>query len=165
MTIDDFIRLVESDNARLPGVHVLAPGVSEADYQRWSTTNAPLRLPSDALQFWFRSNGCCLWRQAIGGEYISNGYLEFYCLEEIRRAGHAMYDDIDHCPKNWIALATEQDGTFFIVLDSQAGTYLRVEPIMPDEAKLIASSFEKLLDYLVYEEKLVGGELPVDSGR
>lgn len=64
---------------------------------------------------------------------------------------------------SWLVLATDADGTYFLVFDVQTARYLQVPAICPHEAKVVATTLGDLLEWIVNDLKLAGGELPGDD--
>ncbi len=165
MIPDDFLDLVRCDNERLPHVHLVMPGATPADFHEVANRLPGADLPADLIAFWNRTNGMRLWRETIQGKYIHDGALQLYPLDGFRSGVDELCGGQPHpsVPASWLVIGTDQDGTSYVVYDSANGEYLKVEPIVPSEAQIVASSLEGLLQWIVSYERLVGGDLPYET--
>jgi hypothetical protein len=127
--------------------HILGPPVTDETLQRWQQRWSEYTLPSDLLSLLKQINGIHLDADLDTGR----AYQGLAPMEDWGPARVAMYGEganAELLDDRYVALSYHQDGSAYVVLDTQTGGYFLMDTAGPDLTSPIGTSAEDLLEWL-----------------
>lgn len=144
-----FLERLRRANGVMPGTHAIGPPLSERELAVWRAAHSDHSLPPDYLALLRRANGVRLQSDEstpCGGAFV---LLALMAVQHAPRVFYGEAGDLDdEIPPSWLCISEEPDATFFVILDTERGEYLHVEPTCPAEAEPIARDLAGLLDWV-----------------
>jgi hypothetical protein len=145
----------------------ILPPLDARELEAWQEDWPGRTLPEDLLLLLRQANGIQFWVHEASPE----GYLSLLPLREIDSARRIMWDvsgdsmNVDWVPyPHWLAISGHQDGSAFIVLDTDNNKYYLMDSCGADLTCPQGDSVQELLDY-IWEDWVVGmGDLAEDQG-
>jgi hypothetical protein len=127
--------------------HILGSPASPEAVRAWQEQWPSHPLPSDLRHLIEQVNGIHLWADVETGR----AYHGLAPVEEWQSARIAMYGDDadpDILEEQYLALSYHEDGSAFVVLDVDSGTYFLMDAAGADDTCPLGDSVPELLDWL-----------------
>ena len=122
--------------------HLIEPGISPADLERWQQRFIGFPLPNDLRRFLLRANGIQLWADLDA----RRSYFRLLPLDQWSDAASASFAYIfEVLPTAALVISEADDSAGFAVLDTHGPEYLWCDPIAGPEQ--IGRSVDALLTY------------------
>ena len=150
MTLDEFFRGIEAENAAVPGKHLLEPGLTRGQLKAWRDAHPGVELPKAYLDLLRRSNGM---RLNVDPYFDADGLIRLLPLDELDLLPRRLHDTREHdaeFPPDWFVISLDGNNDRYIVLDAGHYQFLDIDLMSPDDPTLVMDGVEPLLEWLAH---------------